>query len=170
MAGGVRAARGGAHNTVNRRRLKIFFQRFPGVSSHSGISDLDFTIRVGAAPPVAGRTASDGKVEVLLGPGDTATLEILGSQYQVSQLPGSLHPIEELRGVQQRLNMLGYGAGELESGAPPVQARTSFNQSKATEHAIIDLQSDHNPLMIDAVAGPQTRGRLNQVIQNAGGG
>jgi hypothetical protein len=164
-----RTSSGAAHNTVNRRRIKIFFQRFPGTSARSGIADLDFTVRIGAAPAVAGRTPADGKVEILLGPGETATLEILGSQYQVSLMVGQLHPIAELRGVQQRLNMLGYAAGPLESGTPPVQAATSLNQNKATEHAIIDFQSDHEPLLIDAIAGPRSQQNVRQFVANAGG-
>jgi hypothetical protein len=160
---------GSAHNTVNRRRIKIFFQRFPGTNARSGIAGLDFTVRVAAAPPVTGTTPADGKVEILLAPGETATLEILGSQYDVSLMAGALHPIAELRGVQQRLNMLGYAAGVLESGTPPVQAATSLNQNKATEHAIIDYQSDHGPLLIDAIAGPRTQQNLRQFVANAGG-
>lgn len=155
--------------TINRRKIQIFFQRFPGTTASSGIQGLDFTVTIDGGPPRAGRTPADGKVEIRLGAAETATLQILGSEYTVNLLAGGLHPVAELRGVQQRLNMLGYAAGALESGAPPVQAGTSFNQTTATEHAIIDLQSDNNPLVIDAIAGPQTQQRLRQVVQNAGG-
>ena len=164
-----RVSSSSANNTINRRRIAVFVQRFAGTNASSGIAGLEFTVRVGTAPARSGRTPANGKVEILLGAGETATLEILGSKYQVTLMAGRLHPIAELRGVQQRLNMLGYAAGALESGTPPVQASTSLNQNKATEHAIIDFQSDHDPLLIDAIAGPHTQRTLQQVVANAGG-
>ena len=172
MANGTaisRSSSSSAHNTINRRRVEIFFQRFPGVDPRSGIAGLEFTVRVGTAPPRSGRTPANGKVEILLGAGEAATLQILGSRYEVTLMASRLHPVAELRGVQQRLNMLGYAAGALESGTPPVQAATSLNQNKTTEHAIIDFQSDHEPLLIDAIAGPRTQQKLQQTVANAGG-
>lgn len=163
---------GAGQATLNRRRIQIFLQSFPGTNAQSGIKDLDFTVAVNGGPPRIGRTSADGKIEIRLAPGETATLNVLGSQYQIDLNTVGLHPISELRGVQQRLNMLGYGAGVLESPAPgtsAVLARTGFNQTESTERAIINFQADHEPLLIDGVAGGRTQPRIQQLVRAAGG-
>src|SRR4051812_19029380 len=104
-----------AVTTVNRRRVRLFFQQFPGTAASSGIAGLDFTVTIEANPPRNGTTPADGSIEIRLGAGETATVEVLGSTYEVTLLAGGLFPVTELRGVQQRLNMLGYNAGDLES-------------------------------------------------------
>jgi peptidoglycan hydrolase-like protein with peptidoglycan-binding domain len=153
--------------TINRRRVKIFFQTFPGTKAASGIAGLPFIVQVGTAPAVLGSTPADGHVEILLGAGDTASLKILGSEYQVRLLVGEPFPITQLRGVQQRLNMLGYHAGELQPD--DLAAGLGRNQTHATERAIINFQADHDPLFIDGVAGPKTQPKLQQVVRSAGG-
>lgn len=162
-----------AHNVLNQRTVEIFFQRFPGTSSAAGIKDLDFRVLASdGSLAQQGKTTSNGRIRIRLGAGETAKLEVLGSVYDVSLLGAALHPIDELRGVQQRLNMLGYNAGALQTPVAPaaaIKADTSFNQSQSTELAIVDFQSDNNPLFIDAIAGPKTQARLKQVVKNAGG-
>jgi hypothetical protein len=163
-----RTSSGSTHSTIDRRRIKLFFQRFAGTDAHGGIAQLDFVVRIGADTPIQGKTPANGLVQFLLGPGETAVVEVLGSSYEVT-LAGPLANGSQLRGVQQRLSMLGYSAGPLESGTPPVLAVTGQNQDVATERAIINFQSDHNPLVIDAVAGPRTQNSLNGVVRGAGG-
>lgn len=168
----ISRATGAELATVNRQRVRIFFQRFPGSVASSGIRGLDFTVTIGDAPPVTGVTPADGKIELRLGAGEIATLDILCSKYAISLLSGGLHPVAELRGVQQRLNILGYNAGALETpalGGTAVLATTSLNQNQATELAIANFQADHKPLFIDGVAGSKTQSRLQQAVQNAGG-
>ncbi|MEO6002391.1 MAG: peptidoglycan-binding domain-containing protein [Opitutus sp.] len=168
----ISRATGDELSTVNRRKVQIFFQRFPGSVASSGIQGLEFTLTVGGAPPITGTTPASGKIELRLGAGETATLDILGSQYVIDLLTGGLFPLAQLRGVQQRLNLLGYHAGTIETpvgNAAPVLARTSLNQNQSTELAIVNFQSDNNPLFIDGVAGPNTQSRLQQAAQNAGG-
>jgi len=158
--------------TIDRKRVQVFFQRFPGTNAASGIQGLDFTVTIDGVQAASGTTPADGKVEILLGAGEAAVLEILGSQYDVRLLSGALHPVAELRGVQQRLNMLGYNAGPLETpaaGATPVQAATSQNQNQGTEQAIINFQSDNKSLFIDGIAGTQTQPKLQQIVRSAGG-
>jgi hypothetical protein len=176
----VSRATGSGLNTVNRRRVKIFFQRFAGTNAASGIKDLDFTITINGGPAIAGVTPADGKIEMLLAAGDTAQLNILGSTYDVSLLVGGLHPVAELRGVQQRLNMLGYNAGALQADntppttpAPPPAAANALpiesQSTLETELAIINFQSDNDPLFIDAIAGNNTQTRLRNNVRNSGG-
>jgi hypothetical protein len=168
----VSRATGAGLNTVNRRRIQIFFQRFAGTNAASGIAGLDFTVTIGTAPPIVGVTPADGKVEILLAAGETAVLNILGSQYDVSLLVGGLHAIAELRGVQQRLNMLGYNAGPLQADntTAVTPAPTVENQSTLeTELAITNYQSDNNPLFIDAICGNRTQTNLRNKVRNTGG-
>lgn len=172
MAGGTSVSRatGSGHNTVNRRRIKIFFQRFPGTNAASGIAGLDFTITINGGPPVTGTTPADGKVEMLLAAGDTAQLNILGSTYDVSLLVGGLHTITELRGVQQRLNMLGYNAGALQADATAAVTGGIEGQSTVeTELAITNFQADNDPLFIDAIAGNRTQTALRNKVRSNGG-
>jgi hypothetical protein len=168
----VSRATGAGHNTINRRRIQIFFQRFAGTNAASGIAGLNFTVTINGGPAVGGVTPANGKVEILLAAGDTAQLSILGSQYDVSLLVGGLHPVAELRGVQQRLNMLGYNAGALEGTnltavtAPP----TIENQSTVeTELAMSNFQADNEPLFIDAICGSKTQTSLRNKVRNNGG-
>jgi hypothetical protein len=180
----VSRATGSGLNTVNRRRVQIFFQRFAGTNAASGIKGLDFTITINGGLPIVGVTPSDGKIEMLLAAGDTAQLNILGSTYDVSLLVGGLHPVAELRGVQQRLNMLGYNAGlPLQADAtapstpapPPVPPAVSIDpaiESQATletELAIYNFQADNDPLFNDAIAEINTQTRLQNNVRNSGG-
>lgn len=174
MAAGVAVSRivGTGQATINRRRILIFFQRFPGTNVRSGIQGLDFSVSVGGGPLRPGRTLADGKIEIRLAAGETATLNILGSQYQVSPLIGGLHSVTELRGVQQRLNMLGYNAGVLraDNTAPVTAPPIVENQSTLeTELAISNFQADNDPLFSDAICGPQTQTRIRNNVRNSGG-
>ncbi len=172
MPTSVSRATGAGLNTVNRRRIRIFFQRFAGTNAASGIAGLDFTVTIGTAPPTAGVTPADGKVEILLAAGETATLNILGSQYNVSLLVGGLHAVAQLRGVQQRLNMLGYNAGPLQGDntAAVTPAPAIENQSTLeTELAMSNYQSDNDPLFIDAICGNRTQTNLRNKVRNTGG-
>jgi hypothetical protein len=173
--GGTSVSRstGAGLNTINRRRIRIFFQRFAGTNPRSGIAGLNFSVTINGGPPVTGVTPADGKVEILLAAGDTAQLSILGSRYDVSLLVGGLHPVAQLRGVQQRLNMLGYNAGPLQGDAttavtsPPP---TIENQSTLeTELAITNFQSDNDPLFIDAICGSRTQNSIRNKVRNTGG-
>lgn len=186
MANGTSVSRatGSGSNTINRRRIQIFFQRFAGTNARSGIAGLDFTVTVNGVTTAPRQTPADGKVEILLSAGDTAQLNILGSQYDVSLLVGGLHPVAELRGVQQRLNMLGYNAGlPLQAGntaastpaPPPVPPQVALDpaiesqSTLGTELAIYNFQADNDPLFNDAIAEANTQTALQNVVRNSGG-
>jgi Putative peptidoglycan binding domain len=161
------AATNDGPTTINRRKIQIFFQSYPGTSKASGIQGLSYVLTVGTSPGVVGTTPSDGHIDIHLSAGDTASLKILETEYQVSLLEGLPFKITELRGVQQRLNMLGYHAGGLRTD--DLQARTGLNQEQRTERAIINFQADHDPLFIDGIAGSKTQAKLHEVVQGAGG-
>jgi hypothetical protein len=153
--------------TINRRRVKIYLQSYAGTSASSGIKDLDYVLQVGQAPAVVGKTPGDGHIDVWLGVGEIASLKVMGTEFQVSRLAGIPFPVTELRGVQQRLNMLGYNAGPLH--ADDLEAKKFIMDGEINERAIINFQADHDPLFIDALAGAQTQARIHKAVQDAGG-
>ncbi|MGH9455711.1 MAG: hypothetical protein ACRD2O_17260, partial [Terriglobia bacterium] len=95
------AASNDGPTTINRRKVQIFFQTFPGTNTASGIEGLKYVLTVGTSPGVVGSTPGDGHIDIHLSAGDTASLKILETEYQVSLLEGLPFKITELRGVQQ---------------------------------------------------------------------
>jgi len=162
----ARRGEGEAGNAAIRlREIRVYLQKFPGTSSRSGVDPLEYSVTVGDAPPVQGRTGGDGMITIRLAPGSTATLRVLGSVYEIS-LTDELHPIEEMRGVQQRLAMLGYCPGPLQGD--DARADSYVNPDAGTERAILDFQAD-NDLFADAQFGPTSSRALRNVVRNARG-
>jgi hypothetical protein len=64
---------------------------------------------------------------------------------------GHLDPIDEVSGVQGRLNNLGFDCGPVDGISGP-----------RTEAAVREFQGKYN-LTVDGIAGPQTKGRLTEV-------
>jgi len=154
-------------NTINRRKIAVYFQRFPGTEESSGIQGLAFEARdAGGALTARGQTEADGKLEVRVTAGAPTTVRILGSDYALSLLSGDLHPREEFRGVQQRLEMLGYYVGALHGDNRA--ASTYHNPDQATERAILNFQSD-NELFPDAMFGPNSNRALRRIMRNSHG-
>ena len=162
-----------AHNTLNTKTVTIFFQKFPGSSSSAGIADLDFqVVNPDGSVAQSGKTPADGKIKVRLSPGSSAKLQILGSVYDISLLGRSLFPKDELRGVQERLNILGYNAGTLradnrKAALRDLQNNMGLNDSEPSERAILNFQAD-NALFTDAMVGPATQSKLNSVTSSSG--
>ena len=169
MAGGhavPRRGEGEAGNAAVRlREIRVYVQKYPGTAARAGVDRMEYSVTVGDAPPVQGQTGSDGMISIRLAPGATATLRILGSVYEIS-MTDELHPIEEMRGVQQRLAMLGYCPGPLKGD--DARADTYVNPDAETERAILDFQAD-NDLFADAQFGPTSSRALRNVVRNARG-
>jgi N-acetylmuramoyl-L-alanine amidase len=64
---------------------------------------------------------------------------------------GQLDPVETLKGVQARLNNLGYTCGPVDGLMGPL-----------TEGAVRRFQEDHD-LTVDGIPGPNTQGKLEQL-------
>jgi N-acetylmuramoyl-L-alanine amidase len=64
---------------------------------------------------------------------------------------GALDPVEEITGVQARLNNLGYNSGPVDGIQGPI-----------TTAAVKDFQGEHE-LKVDGIVGPKTRGKLKSV-------
>jgi len=171
LAGGhavPRRGEGEAGNAAVRlREIRVYVQQYPGTAARAGVGRLEYSVTVGDAPPVEGHTGRDGMITIRLAPGATARLRVLGSEYWIG-LTDELFPIEEMRGVQQRLEMLGYCPGPFPEGVADVRADTYVNPNADTERAILDFQVD-NDLYADAQFGPTSSGALRSVVRNARG-
>lgn len=146
-----REAGAAGHAVVRPQVIEILFQRYPGTAAAAGISGLNYEVIIGANPPRPGTTGADGKVTVQLLPGASARLRVMGTEYVLTVAAG-LEPVDQTRGWQRRLNMLGYNAGNPDG----VVGRKS-------ERGVLNFQADNSPLKADGLCGPQTRQRLRAV-------
>jgi len=153
MAHVPRRARGaGGHAALRPVNVEIIFQRYPGTEAASAINGLDYEVRVGEGAARANTTGADGKVIVQLRAGQRARLNVMGTEYQLG-LRRALEPVNQIRGVQRRLNMLGYNAGVVDGTIGP-----------KTEYAVLNFQADNAPLKADGLPGRNTQRRLEQKV------
>jgi len=137
MANVSRASEGQQNkNKLRFRRVKVYFQRFPGKigdDAKRGVSDTpDYKVRVGGRITQFGKLAADGSVEVLVPGGRVpVSLETLGTTYDLEVLHG-IEPETDLKGQLQRLKLLGYYEGDLTA---TLDART--------DAALLDFQADN---------------------------
>lgn len=137
-------------NTLVLRRLKVYFQRFPGKGGSAadrGIADVDYVLRVDGRIVDKGKTAADGLIDLLLPAGMAAELKVFGTRYTV-QLQPELEPVAEVKGQQRRLSMLGYELGGIDGTA-----------AQKTDRAALNFQADQ-ALGPDGVIGNATQGKL----------
>lgn len=147
----ARTQKGLTHrNTLVLRRLKLWFQRFPGkhgTDADRGIAGADFVVRVEGRVVDKGQTGADGLVELLVPTGARAELEVFGTRYDLSLHP-TLEPDTEVTGQQRRLSMLGYELGTIDGVV-----------GRRTDRATLNFQADQT-LDADGVVGANTRARL----------
>lgn len=164
-----------SHNRLVGRRVTVYFQTAPGLPKNikRGIENLDYKVFWGAEEKQSGRTGTqkDGKVVVVVSPNAQTILEILGTRYEIIRLQ-NLARANTIRGIQQRLNILGYYYGSLvaneaEVNLPANQKDLYNNPNKETEQAILDFQADHD-LFADARYGPKTNKEMNNQLKKVG--
>jgi hypothetical protein len=150
-------------NTLNLPpSVPVHFQRspdFPGGPAR-GISGLTFQVSSGGAVIQSGTTGADGKVDVRVPPGGSATVQLLVSgavvaEYSVTVDSGALAAVNTVLGQQQRLRMLGYQTGHSGADGNGVDG----NLNSLFERSVLDFQADQG-LLPDAAAGPITQPRL----------
>jgi len=107
---------------------------------------------VGGGAARRGTTGADGKITLRLPAGVRARVTVMGTVYDLAAR-GGLEASATVRGVQRRLNMLGYNAGGVDGVNGP-----------KTEYAILNFQADHNPLRVDGLAGPRTQQMLHDTV------
>jgi peptidoglycan hydrolase-like protein with peptidoglycan-binding domain len=151
-----------AFNAINSPPpVPIFFQKSPDAPSGDvrGISGMDFQA-TSAGVTQRGTTGADGRIDVRVAAGGSATVQLMFNgrvvaEYTVTVDPTVPDAVTTVTGQQQRLRMLGYHIGHSGTDADGVDGTLGA----LTESAILDFQADQGILM-DAVVGPTTQGRL----------
>jgi len=133
---------------IRRHKVEMQFQRYPGTEASAAIEGLDYDVKIGSAPPRTGTLGADGKITLRLTAGQTAKVTILGTTYKVKHDAG-LASKTTLKGVQRRLNMLGYNAGAVDGVMGP-----------QTEYAVLNYQADNNTLRVDGLPSNKTQNSL----------
>jgi len=156
-----------AYNAINVPTVRVYVQRFPGrpEQDNRGVQDLDYRIVCDGAIVRRTQTPATGRIDLRLPPGMNVSLHVLGTEYRVTRL-GALHPRAQIRGVQQRLEMLGYHVGALHGNAD--LASTFVNPDVDTEHAMLDYQADSN-LFPDAQFGTNSQNALRNLMRDSRG-
>ena len=132
--------------------VDIYFQRCPGTDAANGIQGLEYEYTTAGSLPIRGTTGPDGKVRVRVPKGESAILTILGTHYTVT-VRESLDPHNQIKGMQQRLIMLGY-----DHVAP------SGVMDYATEYAILGYQADNDPLRPDGLPSAATQQSIRDKV------
>ncbi len=116
------------------------------------MANLDYNLRIGGWS-TSGKTDGDGKLEqefdTRLLRFDHYVLDIAGQTLRIRL--GHLDPVESVKGVQARLNNLGYDCGPVD-GIVGAQTRAAVRR----------FQADHD-LQVDGIAGPKTQKKLDEV-------
>ncbi len=163
-----------AGNVVNARRVTLRFQRSPGVPpvGFRGIEKLEYWVYWGGQMMQHGRTSDrkDGKVTVTVCPtaGTATCLMILGTDYEIRPIDDLAKP-KTIRGIQQRLALLGYYSGALHDDETLAANDLDLYElpNVETERALLHFQADRG-LFADALCGPKTRKELEAQVKRAG--
>ena len=138
-------------NTVVLRRVKIFFQIFPGTGgtdAERGIAGATYTMSVASSGINAnGTTAADGSIDLQIPSGATANVTIFGTVYPIT-VRTTIEAGNTVKGSQRRLSLLGYDLGGIDGQA-----------GKKTDKATLDFQADSD-LNADGKIGNLTRTQL----------
>lgn len=138
-------------NTLVLRKVKVIFQVYPGTGgtdAERGIANVDFTVTVAShSLRATGRTAADGSLEIQIPAGSTADLNILGTVYPIT-VRTAIEGSTTTKGVQRRLNLLGYELGGVDGAV-----------GQKTDRATLNVQADSD-LDADGVIGSKTRSQL----------
>jgi len=112
MASVSRASSGQQNkNRLRFNRVKIYLQRFPGKigtdEERSVTEQPSYEVKVDGIATQWGQLNADGSVELCIPGGTKATLEVLGTTYDIEVL-FEIEAKDTLKGCQRRLNLLGY--------------------------------------------------------------
>lgn len=177
-----------AFNTLNTPpAVPIYFQKSPDFPEPAGdgrgIVSLEFQVVANGLVVSRGTTGHDGKIDVRVPPGGSATVQLLvygkvAAEYEVTVDDGALSDLSagdanidpraraqsdnetvnavSIRGTQERLRMLGYQIGHDGTEGTGVNGQMSAQW----ERAVLDFQRDQG-LFADAIIGQNTKKRLS---------
>lgn len=131
----------GNDQNVNMVALEIVLQRYPGTAGSDAdraIADVGYKITIGGKA-AEGKTGADGKIRIAMPANAKATLEMLGTTYDVTPV-ATLEARNTVQGVQRRLQGLGYELGRVD-GVVGVRTGTALLQFQA-DNAPLDTLGD----------------------------
>ncbi|MGK2231241.1 MAG: hypothetical protein ACI92O_000399 [Colwellia sp.] len=98
-------------NKLRFHRIKVYLQLFPGTfaneENRAMSVDIEFRLYINGKYAQSGNIAADGSATVLIPSGNKAELDVLGTMYALTPT-ANLAPFDSLKGIQQRLRLLGY--------------------------------------------------------------
>jgi hypothetical protein len=133
-------------------KVELIFQKYPGTDAQAAIRGLEYEVKIGSGPARKATLGNDGKIIIRIPAGQYASVKIMGTEYKIRRQP-VLKAKNTLKGVQQRLNLLGYNAGYIDGIMGP-----------KTEYAVLNYQADNNPLRVDGLPGPNTQNSLETKV------
>lgn len=143
-------------NTVNAAdRLQIHFVWYPGASTV--VDSLIDPMTVAAdeserkimytwartGKKAVTREMISGRITVPLAHGGTGTLTVFDTSWQITRVAAgvAMDPVGTVKGIQQRLNALGYHLRNAGTKAPGVDGVAG----RRTENAVLAFQADYRP-------------------------
>jgi hypothetical protein len=143
-------------NSLIARRgttVELYVQKCSGEDAATGISGVDYIIRIDGQTPVTGTTGNDGKITITSwNPARRCIVEMFDTEYEIQNVP-LLEPDSTLEGIKRRLQILNYYQGTINS-----------RMDLETERSILNFQADNPNLRIDGVAGTNTKNRLTSTL------
>ncbi|MFZ5758215.1 MAG: peptidoglycan-binding domain-containing protein [Thermodesulfobacteriota bacterium] len=143
-------------NRLRFHRIKVYGQRFPGTigtdAERAITATPDYRVCIDGNPSQWGRLAADGSVEILIPGGTEATLETLGTTYEIEILH-RIEPHDTLLGSQRRLNLLGY-----------YEAKVDDKYGARTDAAALDFQADNGLDPDGRLLEATTRNKIRDVF------
>lgn len=166
-----------AQNTLNQPPpIPIYLQMSPDAPQGDvrGISGVTFQVLVNGSVAQSGTTPQNGRIDVRVPPGGTATLQLLVdsksvAEYEITVDTTALDPVNQVQGQQERLRLLGYQIGDDGpdgngvNGTPEIDDPNDNTDPNAVtedfERSTLDFQADQG-LVVDGVIGAKTRPKL----------
>lgn len=122
-------------NRLRVHRCKIYLQQIPGkigTDEERAVTQKPrYQIEIDGGVAQWGTLGDDGSIEAFIPAGAAATLEVLGTRYDLKVLL-DIEPHDTLKGAQRRLQLLGY-----------YDARVDDKYGARTDAALLDFQGDN---------------------------
>jgi hypothetical protein len=151
-------------NTVVLQKVMVYFQVYPGVAGTDdlrGIPGVRYWVWIDSQNfGYSGTTQADGGIELTMALGSKVKVSIFDTEYEVTAVlnplplvPNFTPPDELYKGIQRRLQLLGYYYGRVDGGS-----------TRATQEALLDFQADSS-LNADHVSSDST---VDQLTKDSG--
>lgn len=139
-------------NTLRFHRVKVYLQLFPGKfgehEERAMSTDVEYRLYIDDKFSQSGNLADDGSASLLIPSGGTARLNVLGTDYTLKPRV-SLAAADTVKGIQQRLRLLGYFHREADE-----KCDAEFDR------AVLNFQADHGLVTNGQATEPSTFNKI----------